>query len=128
MHIAHRGEAAVAGTGGLRGDDVRAAGRGAGGRGRSTQRTHAITRALPDQYPPLAAATCPQRGCGAALEPSDRPAAQAYRAATGQVRRWIIGKDPRQYGFEFGLWSRLIVAALIAAKFGVSLGLTAVGR
>ena len=46
----------------------------------------------------------------------------------GQVRRWIIGKDPRQYGFEFGLWTRQIVAALIAEKFGVTLGLTAVGR
>ena len=30
-----------------------------------------------------------------------------------QVRRWINGKDPRQYGFDFGLWTRRIVAALI---------------
>jgi len=45
-----------------------------------------------------------------------------------QVRRWILGKDPRQYGFDFGLWSRRIVRALIAEKFGVELGLTAVGR
>jgi len=29
-----------------------------------------------------------------------------------QVRRWINGKDPRQYGFDFGLWTRQIVAAL----------------
>jgi transposase len=45
-----------------------------------------------------------------------------------QVRRWILGKDPRQYGFEFGLWSRRIVQALIEEKMGVELGLTAVGR
>ncbi len=45
-----------------------------------------------------------------------------------QVRRWINGKDPRQYGFDLGLWTRKIVAALIEEKFGVSLGLTAVGR
>lgn len=45
-----------------------------------------------------------------------------------QVKRWILGKDPRQYGFDFGLWSRRIVRELIAAKFGVQLGLTAVGR
>ncbi len=45
-----------------------------------------------------------------------------------QVRRWINGKDPRQYGFDFGLWTRQIVAALIAQKFGVQLGVTAVGR
>lgn len=45
-----------------------------------------------------------------------------------QVRRWVVGKDPRQYGFEFGLWTRRIVAALIAQKFGIVIGLTAVGR
>ena len=45
-----------------------------------------------------------------------------------QVRRWINGKDPRQYGFDFGLWTRQIVAALIAQKFGIRLGVTAVGR
>ena len=21
-----------------------------------------------------------------------------------KVKRWILGKDPRQYGFDFGLW------------------------
>jgi len=45
-----------------------------------------------------------------------------------QVRRWILGRDPRQYGFDFGLWSRRIVRELIAEKFGIELGLTAVGR
>jgi len=45
-----------------------------------------------------------------------------------QVRRWIVGKDPRQYGFEFGLWTRRIVAQLIADKLGIEIGLTAVGR
>jgi transposase len=45
-----------------------------------------------------------------------------------QVRRWIIGHDPRQYGFDFGLWTRKIVAELIFQKFGVHLKLTAIGR
>ena len=45
-----------------------------------------------------------------------------------QVKRWILGKDPRQYGFDFGLWSRRIVQVLIEERFGVGLGLTAVGR
>lgn len=45
-----------------------------------------------------------------------------------QVRRWIIGKDPRQYGFDFGLWTRQIVAHLIAERFGIEIKLTAVGR
>jgi transposase len=67
------------------------------------------------------------------------PAALRMRKACGprpkltakqrqQVRRWIVGKDPRQYGFHFGLWTRQIVAHLLAEKFGVSLKLTAVGR
>jgi len=33
-----------------------------------------------------------------------------------QVKRWILGKDPRQFGFDFGLWSRRIVQALITEK------------
>lgn len=65
--------------------------------------------------------------------------ALASRPATGrpckltpkqqaQVFRWINGKDPRQYGLDFGLWTRQIAATLIDQKFGVSLGVTAVGR
>lgn len=45
-----------------------------------------------------------------------------------KVRGWIIGKDPRQYGFDFGLWTRKIVAEMILEKFEVTLKLTAVGR
>jgi len=45
-----------------------------------------------------------------------------------QVRRWILGKDPRQYGLDYGLWSRRIVQTLIKQKMAIDLGLTAVGR
>jgi transposase len=44
-----------------------------------------------------------------------------------QVFRWVNGKDPRQYGLDFGLWTRSVVAELIEGKFGIRLGLTAVG-
>lgn len=44
------------------------------------------------------------------------------------VARWISGKDPRQYGFDFGLWTRKIVSELIEKRFGVRLSVTAVGR
>lgn len=65
--------------------------------------------------------------------------ALASRPATGrrckltptqqaQVFRWINGKDPRQYGLDFGLWTRQIAASLIEQKFGIKLGVTAVGR
>ena len=42
--------------------------------------------------------------------------------------RWINGKDPRQYGFDFGLWTRQIVAALIVERFGIELSLASVGK
>lgn len=45
-----------------------------------------------------------------------------------RVFRWINGRDPRQYGLDFGLWTRAVVAELIEKKFGVHLGVTAVGE
>ena len=42
--------------------------------------------------------------------------------------RWVNGEDPRQYGLDFGLWTRSVVAALIERKFDVRLGLSAVGE
>lgn len=49
-------------------------------------------------------------------------------AQRAQVFRWINGRDPRQYGLDFGLWTRQITATLIEQKFGVCMGVTAVGR
>jgi transposase len=49
-------------------------------------------------------------------------------AQKNRVRRWIVGKDPRQYGFLFGLWTRSIVAQMILDKFGVTLTLPAIGH
>ncbi len=45
-----------------------------------------------------------------------------------QVRRWIVGRDPRQYGFDFGLWTRQIVAAMIEERCGVTYSLPSVGH
>lgn len=45
-----------------------------------------------------------------------------------QVFRWINGNDPRQYGLDFGLWTRAIVADLIERKFDIELRVTAVGE
>jgi transposase len=44
-----------------------------------------------------------------------------------KVLGWLNGKDPRQYGFDFGLWTRQVVAQLIENKFGVRLSLASVG-
>lgn len=45
-----------------------------------------------------------------------------------QVSRWIIGRDPRQYGFDFGLWTRQIVATMIEERFGVTYTLPGIGN
>ena len=44
-----------------------------------------------------------------------------------QMFRWINGKSPQQYGFDFGLWTRKIVQDLAASRFGVKLSLASVG-
>lgn len=67
-----------------------------------------------------------EEGLRARKAPGPRP--QLTDQQKQRVRRWINGKDPRQYGFDFGLWTRRIVAALIEKKFGIRLGLTSVGR
>lgn len=45
-----------------------------------------------------------------------------------KVREWIVGKDPRQWGFDFGLWTRKVVQTMIRERFEVSLTLPSVGR
>ena len=45
-----------------------------------------------------------------------------------EIKHWIIGGDPRQHGFDFGLWTRQIVADLILEKFGVELTPSGVGK
>ena len=44
-----------------------------------------------------------------------------------QVFRWINGRNPLQYGLDFGLWTRQIVSTLIEQKFRVRMGVTTVG-
>jgi transposase len=44
-----------------------------------------------------------------------------------QVCRWVNGRDPRQYGLDFGLWTRAVVAELIERKFGIRLSVATVG-
>ncbi len=48
--------------------------------------------------------------------------------AEHEVKSWIVGKDPRQHGFDFGLWTRKIVSDLIESRLGVILSLNSVGR
>ena len=45
-----------------------------------------------------------------------------------QVWSWIVGKDPRQFQFDFALWTRKIVAELIRDRFGVEMTPQGVGK
>lgn len=56
------------------------------------------------------------------------PAPKLSDKQKNKVLAWIVGKDPRQHGFDFGLWTRKIVAEMIKDKFGIDMKLTAVGR
>jgi transposase len=44
-----------------------------------------------------------------------------------EVFRCMDGKHPHQYGFDFALWSRAIVAAFVLERFDVVLSVTSVG-
>lgn len=70
-----------------------------------------------------------KRGGEKALKASKHagPARKLTVKQMKNVRSFINGKDPRQFGFDFGLWTRRIVGALIESKFGIKLSLTAVG-
>lgn len=41
--------------------------------------------------------------------------------------RWVNGKRPDQYGFDFGLWTRQIVKELLQQRFGIDLSLASIG-
>lgn len=59
--------------------------------------------------------------CGTGRPPKLTP------AQARQVFIWINGKNPMQYGFDFGLWTRQVVGELILQRFGVQLSLAAIG-
>ena len=72
------------------------------------------------------------RGRGNGLRAlASRPASGRPRTLTAtqerQVFRWVNGKNPMQYGFDFGLWTRHIVRELIRQRFGVRLSLASIG-
>src|SRR5207244_4554341 len=54
-----------------------------------------------------------------------RPATGRPRSLTPrqeqQVFRWINGRDPRQYGLDFGLWTRSVVASRIGGQSNIRL-------
>ena len=70
------------------------------------------------------------RGRGVNALRSTRGTGRPRRLTPAQERQifsWINGRNPLQYGLDFGLWTRQIVSTLIAQKFGIRMGVTAVG-
>lgn len=72
------------------------------------------------------------RGRGKGLKAlAARPATGRPRTLTAaqerQVRRWITGKNPMPYEFDFGLWTRQIVREWIVQRFDVRLSLASIG-
>jgi transposase len=61
----------------------------------------------------------PARGSGRPPKLSDAQVGKLYR---------MLFQRPEQYSFDFGLWTRQMVAELIERTFGVAMSLSAVGR
>ncbi|MDY6010800.1 MAG: IS630 family transposase [Duodenibacillus sp.] len=53
--------------------------------------------------------------------------AKLTRQQEAQVRQWLIDKNPRQMKFDFAMWTRRAVRALIKRMFKVDLSISAVG-
>lgn len=64
--------------------------------------------------------------CLSARKGTGRPP-KLNRTQKSQVFRWVNGKNPMQYGFDFALWTRDVVRELILRKFNISLSVTSVG-
>ena len=45
-----------------------------------------------------------------------------------QLRGWLVGRDPRQFQFDFALWTRKIVRELIRRQFGVEMTPQGIGK
>lgn len=68
-----------------------------------------------------------QRSQGTRLAPGNGSPRILSAAQERRVFVWINGKNPMQYGFDFGLWTRQTVSDLISQRFGVRLSLASVG-
>ena len=65
-----------------------------------------------------------------ALAPKPRPGRgrSLSEFEAQEVKRWVLSGDPRQYGFDFGLWTRQIVADLILEHFNIEVSVSTVGN
>lgn len=79
-------------------------------------------------YKVLAKAKGRGRGKRALLSTKAKGRARKLTAAQEKlVFAWVNGKNPRQYGFDFALWTRQVVRELVAQRFEVTLSLASIG-
>lgn len=45
-----------------------------------------------------------------------------------KLRQWVVGRDPRQLQFDYGLWTREVIRDLIEREFGVTYTLQGLGK
>jgi transposase len=62
------------------------------------------------------------------VRPIPGRAPKLTEAQTAQLRRWLVGSDPRQFQFDFALWTRVVVGELIRIRFGVQMTPQGVGK
>lgn len=70
------------------------------------------------------------RGNGQRALRSSRAAGRPRSLSAAQERqvfRWVNGKNPRQYGFDFALWTRMVVRELVTQRYGITLSLASIG-
>ena len=64
---------------------------------------------------------------GLKVRPLPGAASKLTDQQTNQLRGWLVGRDPRQFQFDFALWTRRIVRDLIRLQFGVEMTPQGVG-
>ncbi len=65
---------------------------------------------------------------GLAVRPLPGAAPKLTDQQQSQVRMWLASRDPRQFQFDFALWTQRIVRDLIFRQFGVKMTPQAVGQ
>ena len=58
---------------------------------------------------------------GLKVRPLPGAASKLTDQQTSQLRGWLVGRDPRQFQFDFALWTRRIVRDLIRQQFDVEM-------
>ena len=65
---------------------------------------------------------------GLKVRPLPGAASKLTDQQTSQLRGWLVGRDPRQFQFDFALWTRRIVRDLIRQQFDVEMTPQGVGK